>query len=112
MASIFGEIRNPFPGNPYFNNPQPGGGLFLFLNNIFKFTAAIAGIAFLVQIILAGFTFITAGGDSKKMDQSWTKIWQSALGLAIIAFSFVIAGVVGRFLNINILNPTLYGPNP
>jgi len=32
--------------------------------------------------------------------------------MVIIASAFIIAGVIGRITGINILNPTIYGPNP
>jgi len=37
-------------------------------------------------------------------------IWQSLLGLLVVASAFTLAAVVGKFLNLNILEPEIYGP--
>ena len=56
---------------------------------------------------------MTAGGDAKKLTKSWDLIWQTLLGLAIIAGSFVLAAIFGYILFENpmfMLNPVIYGP--
>jgi len=105
MIGIFGNITNPtaYPS-------VKGQGLFTFLSNVFKFVAVAAGIYLVVQIIMAGFDYISASGDPKKIEIAGAKIWQSLLGLVIISSAFIIAGLVGRFTGINILNPQIYGP--
>lgn len=108
MLGIFGNIANP---TTYGTAGDKGQGLFDFLSNILKFAAVAGGIYMIIQIILAGFDYINANGDVKKLELAWTKIWQSLVGLAIISAAFVIAGVVGRLTGLNILNPVIYGPN-
>ncbi len=105
MIGIFGTITNP---TKY--NSVKGQGLFTFLSNFFKLAAVIAGLYFIIQIIMAGFDYINASGDAKKTEIAWGKIWQSLLGMVIISAAFIIAGLVGRFTGINILNPQIYGP--
>jgi hypothetical protein len=102
-----GTIEPPVAGNPYFAE----GGLFLFIGNIFKLAGTIGGLFFIIQVITAGYEYITAGGDSKKIDAAWSKIWQSILGIIIIASAFTLAGVIERITGISILTPKLYGPN-
>lgn len=109
-TSVFGNISAPVQNNPYFSLGQ-GQGLFLFLSNIFKLIGVIGGIYMIVQFIIAGYGYISANGDPKKIEASWTKIWQSMIGLVIIASAFVLAAFVGRITGINILNPTIVGPN-
>lgn len=107
MLSVFGpKIENPTK----YTSAQ-GQGLFDFLGNILKFAAVAGGIYMIIQIILAGFDYINAAGDAKKLENAWAKIWQSLIGLAIISAAFIIAGVIGRLTGLNILSPTLYGPN-
>lgn len=101
MANIFGKIDNP---TSFTNGPQ---GFFDFLSAIFKIAGVAAGIFFIIKIILAGYSYLTADGDPKKTSQAFAMIWQSAIGFAIVASAFVIAGVVGNLFGINILNPTL-----
>ncbi len=109
MIQIFGNIKPPVNNN-YFTNPD-GRGFFLFLSNLFKFAGVIAGIYMVIQLITAGYLYISSEGDPKKSLQAWTKIWQSILGIVIIASAFIIAGLVEKFTGIKILNPEIYGPN-
>lgn len=106
---LFGSIKAPIANNPYFTTTK-GEGLFLFLSNLFKLAATIGGIVMLIQLITAGFMYISSEGDPKKAAQAWAKIWQSALGLVIIAAAFIIAGLVEKFTGIKILKPEVYGP--
>ena len=106
MIGLFGTIQNPTK----YTSTQ-GQGLFDFLGNVLKLAAVIGGILMIVQIIMAGFDFISASGDAKKVEAAWAKIWQSLIGLIIIAGAFIIAGLVGRLTGINILSPQIYGPN-
>ena len=54
---------------------------------------------------------MSSNGDPKKMEQAWTKIWQSMLGLIIISGAVLLSSLIGRIVGIDILNPTIYGPN-
>lgn len=105
--NIIGSIPNPLPKYP----STQGQGLFAFLNNIIRLVGTIAGIFMIVQLIMAGFDYISASGDPKKATQAWAKIWQSLIGMIIIASTFVIAAVVERLTGIKILEPVIYGPN-
>lgn len=108
MIGILGPITPPV-NNPYFNSPR-GQGLFLFLGNIFKLVAVIAGIFMILQFITAGYGYISANADPKKIEAAWAKIWQSILGLVIIASAFVLTSLVERFTGLNILNFQIWGP--
>jgi hypothetical protein len=66
-----------------------------FLNGILRLVFAVAGLYVFINFIIAGFTYLSAGGDSKKLDQAWSRIWQSLLGLVIIVCSFLVAAIIG-----------------
>ncbi|HPT66141.1 MAG TPA: hypothetical protein PK257_02405 [Candidatus Woesebacteria bacterium] len=106
MLSIFGEIKPPIENSPFFAKDD-GSGLFLFLNAIFKLAGTIAGIYFIIQIILAGYGYLTANGDEKKTSAAWATIWQSLIGIAIVASAFILANTIGNWLGLDILNPTI-----
>jgi len=114
MLQLFGTIDPPDAVQKYINlgNNQAGSGLIVFISNLLKFAGIIGGIYLVVQFILAGYGYISANGDPKRTEAAWAQIWQSLLGIVIIASAFVLAGVVGRITGINILNPTIYGPGP
>jgi hypothetical protein len=112
QAQIFGQIQAPAPLQPY--NSVGGSGLFVFLNILIKLLMVLAGIFSVFQFLAAGYGFIAAGGDAQKMATAWAKIWQSLLGLVVVASAFVLAGVAGMviFGSWNaLLSPTIYGPN-
>lgn len=106
MPGIFGEISNP---TAY--QSTDGSGLFAFLSNIFKLVGTIAGIFFIIQVITAGFGYLSANGDPKKTEAAWAKITQSIIGLLIVSVAFVIGGLIGKITGVDPLNPTIYGPN-
>lgn len=108
-AGFFGSIAPPLD-NPLFNSGTNGQGLFIFLGYILKLVGTLAGIFMIVQFIIAGYTYISANGDEKKTILAWNMIWQSILGLVIIASAFVLASVITRITGIQILSPIIYGP--
>jgi len=120
-ASIFGNIKNPFEffgATGYACDINQAGcnnfGLILFLNNILKFIIIIAGIFAFIQILLAGFQYISAGNDPKAISNASNKIWQAILGLTIVAGSFVLAVIFGYLIfgdATAILSPKIVGPS-
>lgn len=118
LSFVIGHLSFPFFANAQFGsiaNPTAysdnrGQGLFTFISNVLKFAGVIAGIYFVFQIIMAGFAYLNAAGDIKKTEAASATIWQSIIGMVIVASAFVIAALVAKFTGINILNPTIYGP--
>jgi len=109
-TSIVGTVENPLP-SAY--QGIASGGLILFLTNILRLVFVAAGLFAFINLILAGFQFMSAGGDTKATEKAFGKIWQSLLGLVIVVGSFALAALFGYLLFGNagfILNPTIYGP--
>lgn len=110
MNNPFGQVALP----PGVENLGAGpGGIITLLNIILKLLVAAGGIYALINIIIAGYGFISAGGDPKAIESAWAKIWQSLLGLTIIAGSFLLAAIFGQLIFGDpgaILNPKLYTP--
>ena len=105
-ANLIGPVTNPLPQYA----GTHGEGLFVFLGNVLKLVGTIAGIYMIVQLIMAGYTYISANGNEKMTTQAWNMIWQSVLGMIIIASAFVIASVIERLTGIKIISPVIYGP--
>jgi len=94
--TIFGQVKPP-PGVEKFS----GGslqGLPVFINNILKFLIVGAGIYAVINLVFAGYAFMSAGDDPKKMQGAWAKIYQTLLGLAVAAGAFVLAAIFGKLL--------------
>jgi len=107
----FGKIVPPEPFKEKYGGFQEG--LIPFLNNILRLMIAVAGIYGFLNLIIAGYGFMSAGGDPKAVANAWAKIWKSLIGLLIIVGSFVLAGIFGYLLFGDpgaILNPKIYGP--
>ena len=107
LAQIFGTVNKP-PGLNSYDSPTN------FISNIVKLLIVGAGIYALFNIVTAGYSFMSAGGDPKKIADAWGKIWQTLLGLLLAAGSIVLAAIFGRIIfgNANaLLQITIFGPN-
>ena len=81
-----------------------------FLRGIIVFIIVLAGIFSFWQILIAGFGYITAGGDKAKVEVAQQKINHALIGLVIIAASFIISAIAGQILFKDpnfILNPKI-----
>lgn len=94
---VIGKISPP----PFINLPgintttgQLTGPISL-LNSLLKLVFIVAGLWAFLNLILAGFAFISAGGEPKNVTKAWDKIWQTLVGLLIIVASFLLAAIFG-----------------
>lgn len=109
MASPFGSITNPLPSYGTLEEY----GLINFISNVIKFVTIAAGLFAFINLIIAGFTYISAGSDAKKTAEAWSRIYMSLIGMVIIVGSYAIAGVMGMIFfgsPTAILSPVIYGP--
>lgn len=104
----FGTVTAPQALSKYSGSPGQAIG------NVIQIVVWIliigAGIYALINFVLAGYSFLSAGDDPKKVAGAWAKIWQTALGLLVAAGAFVLAAVFGQLIFGNsrfILNPTI-----
>ena len=113
LASPFGPITAPPGVEKYAGSGGEAPGLITFLSNIVKLLIIIGGIYALINIVLAGYGFLSAGDDPKKIQAATGKIWQSLIGLLIMAGSFLLAALFGWILFQDprfILWPQIQGP--
>jgi hypothetical protein len=105
---IFGDIKSPYSGT----YPSGVGGIIIFFTNLIRLAFLVAGLFVMVKIVLAGFAYITAGGEPKKLEQAWANIWQSLVGLLIMVSAFALSALIGQLFfgdAFFILHPMLYG---
>lgn len=67
-----------------------------FINFIFWVGIAIAPI----MILIAGFNFLTAGGDPKKVDTAKKIILYTVIGLAIVLLAKGLIGIIKQILGV------------
>ena len=92
----FGSIKPPTALSQYGADPaQAIGGL---IERIIQVLIVGAGIYALFNLVLAGYDFMSAGDDQKKIQGAWAKIWQTLLGLALAAGAFVLAAIFGQLI--------------
>jgi len=86
------------------------GAFGLFLQLIFNLLIVAGGVYAVFNFILAGYAFLSAGDDPKKIQGAWAKIWQTAIGVMFIAGSFLLTAIFGRLIYgdaTSLLQPTL-----
>lgn len=109
---IIGNIKNPLESS-YGTFNEPGKGLILLFTNLLRLIFVVAGIFAFINIIIAGFQYMSAAGDSKALTAAWARIWQTLIGLVIIVVSFALAALFGYLIFGDpgyILRPSIYGP--
>ena len=118
QGEIIGSVSPPPAIQKWLDLAGAGGdqqvpGLIYFINALLKLIIVLAGLYAFFNLIIAGYQFMSAGGDSKAIGNAWAKIWQSLIGLLIVASSFVLAAIFGWLLFGDasaILIPKIYGP--
>ena len=111
-SNPFGTVTNPLPKYGGIEAAK-GGGLVLLFSNVLRLVFVFAGAYAFINLIIAGFQYMNAGGDTKALNAAWARIWQSLLGLIIIVGSFALAALFGYLIFGDagyILNPQIYGP--
>lgn len=64
------------------------------VGSIINVVLGFLGILLLVYLLYAGFLWMTAGGDSKKVDEAKAMIKNAIIGLVIITAAFAISSFV------------------
>jgi hypothetical protein len=109
---IFGQISPP-PHVSKYGGGTEGGGLIIFLSNFIKLFMVVAGLFAFLNLIFAGWSYISGGGDPEKISNATKKIYFSLIGLVLVVGSFALAGIFGYLLFGDasaILQPKIYGP--
>jgi hypothetical protein len=70
------------------------------LSNVIGFLTIVAVIFFVIQIILAGYGFISGQGDEKKIETSRKKLTDGILGLTIVVVAFGVGAFISTLLGL------------
>jgi len=84
--------------------------IYKLINAVVNLLVVVAGIWFLIQVILAGYNYITGAGDAAKTSEAMKKLTDSIIGLVIVAAAFIITYIIGALFfgtGFNILQPTI-----
>lgn len=108
MASTFGTIDPPVTAYGNVNTGLPS-----FITNVITIIFAAAGLFAFFNLMFAGFSYITAAGDEKKIMAATQSINMSLMGLVIMVAAAAVTGVVSFLLfgsATAILSPIITGP--
>lgn len=92
------ESLPPVLGVPTGTGVTETGDLFIFISNIVRWSLGLIGIILFVIILVSGFNYATAGGDSKKTQDAISTITNAVIGLFIVGFAFVISNTFLGFI--------------
>ncbi|MFH1895914.1 MAG: hypothetical protein ABH814_00355 [bacterium] len=99
FLQIFGPVTVPGA----FGYAPTATGFGLFLDNITIAVFGVSGLLFFLYLLFGAFKYLTAGGDDKAVQEAKKALTHAAVGLAIVAASFLIAEILSVVLGINIL---------
>lgn len=114
MAGLIGtDIVNPLTkvGSNGYTNVDTG--LPAFITNIVTLIFIAGGLWTFLNFMIAGFSYITAAGDQKKIEAAQQSITTSLIGLVVMVAAAAITGIVSFVLFGDagaILSPKIIGP--
>lgn len=109
------QIKNPaLEGN--LGQPEAAADGTSFTSQVMVFWNGIiilGGFALLLNLVVASVEWITAGGDSSKIEKSKNVVIQSIIGMVILTSAFVVVKFLNELLfpETNLLNPTIPTPD-
>jgi hypothetical protein len=71
------------------------------LSTVIGFLSIVAVIFFVIQVILAGYGFISGQGDEKKVATARKKLTDSILGLTIVVVAYGVGGFISKILGLS-----------
>lgn len=79
------------------SNNNPGSRVGSLMADVINLFSLLVGIVSVIMIIIGGFQFITANGDSGKITSARTTIIYALVGLVVVLMSqFIVHFVLGR----------------
>ncbi len=99
ISAQFGKIDPPVGVSSY--QAKVGAdeiGIIAFASNLVRLITIVAGIWMMINFITAGWIYLTGEGDSSAGEKVSKKILNSVMGMAIIAFSYTIAAIIGLLI--------------
>ncbi len=107
LIAQFGDGLTP-PTSSYAQNTEKDTILTSFdsiISNLIGLFTIVGSLIFVIYFIIASVEWITAGGDSGKIEKARTKMLHGVLGLIILVASYAILGLIGTIVGIEILDP-------
>jgi hypothetical protein len=94
-SAIIGGVTAPFGVQEYTSESGGAIGIMLFLSRLINLAAIVAGMIVFVNLLLAGFMYITSAGDTGTHQKVREKVTWSVLGILVIVVAYTLAGLIG-----------------
>lgn len=73
------------------------------ISSIIGFMTIAAGIWFMFEMLFAGYEWISAGGDAKKLETARERLTHGFMGLLIVVGAWALLAITGQFLGTDLL---------
>lgn len=93
IQSIFGQI---VPPDPVAAIGRGGEGIGNLLSRLIELLYIVAGIVFVVMILIGAFQWIVSGGDKDALSKARSRVVHAIAGITLLALAFVIIKLVGQ----------------
>lgn len=103
MGTIGGGGLGPFGLKPATSGTTALTQITSTISSVIGFMTIAAGIWFLFEMLFAGYEWISAGGDAKKLEGARERITHGFLGLLIIVAAWALLAIVGQLLGTDLL---------
>jgi ATP-dependent protease HslVU (ClpYQ) peptidase subunit len=120
LAEVSSTELGPIGGEglgPFGNVGSKGGvevvrSLLNGISSLIGFLTIVASIWMLFQLFFAGYQWITAGGEAKKLQDARDRIVHAFIGMLIVVAAWSLVALAGQFFGFNTLvNPTEFIQN-
>ena len=84
---------------------QAATSLNTIVSGIVTFLTIMASLWFIFQFMLGAFSWISSGSDKGALQMARDRMLHAVIGMVIVAASYILIGLVGKVVGIDILNP-------
>lgn len=75
-----------------------------FISNMIALVTILAGVSFVLFFVLGAYGWITAGGDSGKIDSARNQMVNGVIGLVVVIMAYALIGLIGSILGLDLLH--------
>ncbi len=97
FKKVFGEIKPPDEIKHLTKDPTGSEGISIFLTSFVQLIYSLAAVMLLIMLIWGAWDWMTSEGEKDKLQQAQRKLVNAMIGMGILAGTFAILQLVGRF---------------
>ena len=82
--------------------PRPLFALQTIYTTVISLAIGAAGVLFFILFVIGGFSYLTAGGDERKVEGARKILTYAIMGLVLIALSYLILVFIQNFTGVDV----------